>query len=402
MTLAVTMNMLISTCTLTLTSLVAMVWLSRHFLIWSQGKKGFLLTETYPGVAEAVPKVSVVVAAKDEAENIETCLTTMLDQDYPNFEMVVCNDRSTDETADIVQRIATEDSRLELINIKELPDQWCGKNNAMQTGIAGTDGEWICMIDADCRQTSRRTLSAAVRYAIDTEADLLSVLPVLEMRGFWENVIQPVCGGVMMIWFYPDKVNDPAKPNAYANGAFMLIKRSAYEAIGTHEAVKSEVNEDMHMASLVKRSGLRLVVARSQGLYVVRMYTSLAGILRGWGRIFYGTFGTLKRLTASFVLLAAMGLVPYAAAAWGLSLTATTIGTSSWHLACGIAGVAGVILQISVIYRYYKLIDARPRFAWTYPIGVFMVMLSLLISLSKLRSGASLTWRGTVYNSAGK
>ncbi|OPX22022.1 MAG: hypothetical protein B1H04_05635, partial [Planctomycetales bacterium 4484_123] len=144
-------------------------------------------------------------AAKDEQANIGRCVRTLLEQDYPDFEVIVVNDRSTDETAEIVQRLAEEDRRLRLINVGELPAGWCGKNHAMHVGIARARGEYICMMDADCRQTSRHSLRAAVAYALDSGTDLLSVLPNLELVGFWENVVQPVCGGIMMIWFSPEK-----------------------------------------------------------------------------------------------------------------------------------------------------------------------------------------------------
>ena len=383
-----------------LASLVALVWVSRHYLIWRERRNDSRLSPDYPGPPDDAPFIHVFVAAKDEADNIEPCVRSMLEQDYPNFSVTVCNDRSTDATGEIVERIAAEDPRVSLLNIERLPEGWCGKNNAMQTGICSTNSEWICMIDADCRQTSTRTLSTAMQYAADTDADLLSVLPDLDMRGFWEYAIQPVCGGVMMIWFRPDRVNDPNHPSAYANGAFMLMKRSAYEAIGRHERIKGEVNEDMHMADLVKKAGLNLRVVRSGGLYRVRMYTSLRSIVRGWARIFFGTFGTLKRLTLSFLLMTVMGLVPYVAAILGLSMGAAGAQGASLWWALGIAGAAGVVIQISVIFRFYRLIGARPLLAWSYPLGCLVVLLSLSIALSKLRKGAKVTWRGTSYSAA--
>jgi cellulose synthase/poly-beta-1,6-N-acetylglucosamine synthase-like glycosyltransferase len=383
-----------------LSGLVAAVWISRHVMISVERRRDLMLTDQSPSVAGEAPRITVVVAAKDEAENIEACVRSMLAQDYPNFRMVVANDRSTDGTGQIVRLLEREDERLRLLDITDLPDGWCGKNNAMQTAIASTDSEWICMIDADCVQTSGKTLSVAMRYALDSGADLLSVLPNLEMKGFWENVVQPVCGGIMMIWFLPDKVNSPARPNAYANGAFMLIRRSAYQAVGTHEAVRSEVNEDMHMAANVKRAGLRLRVIRNRGLYRVRMYTSLRQIVRGWGRIFYGTFGTLRRIGISLAVLTVMSILPYLAAALGLG--AAALGAGGWALACGLTGSAAVMLQVSVIYRFYKLIGARKSLAWTYVLGCAMAFAALCISLSKLRKGAKVTWRGTSYNSASR
>ncbi len=374
---------------------ITLVWASRHLMISRERRTGFVLTPPCPGPPEAAPKISVVVAAKDEAANIETCLRTMLDQDYPDFEIVACNDRSDDETGAIIDRLAAEHSRLRAVHITELPDGWCGKNNAMQHGIRAATGEWICMIDADCRQLCDRTLSVAMQYAEDTAADLLSVLPILEMKGFWEYVIQPVCSGVMMIWFHPDKVNSPNKPNAYANGAFMLIRRSAYEQLGAHEAVKDRVNEDMHMAALVKREGLNLRVVRSRGLYLVRMYTSLREIVRGWTRIFFGTFGTAARLSVSLAVVTIMGVLPYLTLIAGVG-AATATGQLGWWLVT-ILSAAAVGLQVSVIYRFYALAGGKRALAWTYLLGCLVTMLCLGGALTKLRPGSRLQWRGTSY-----
>lgn len=381
-----------------ISALVALVWSSRHLMIWRQ-RRAEILTPDSPGPEQDAPFVSVMVAAKDEAANIETCLRTLLAQDYPNFEVIAVNDRSDDSTGEIMDRLAGEDDRLRCIHIRELPDGWCGKNNAMSRAIAEARGDWFCMTDADCRFASPRTISAAVRYAHDKATDLLSILPKLEMHGFWERVIQPVCSGVMMIWFHPDKVNNSDKPNAYANGAFMLMRRDAYDAVGGHAAVRDRVNEDMHMADLVKREGLRLRVVISEDLYSVRMYESLGAILRGWSRIFFGTFGTLKRLSLSLLVMLVMGLLPYATAILGFSAVGAGWGPVWLWWACGIAGAAAAAMQISAIFRYYKLISAAPLLAWTYPFACVIVSGILLRSLSKLRPGAKVTWRGTSYSS---
>lgn len=383
-------------------SLVCLVWVSRHIMIITEKRSGFSLTEEFALADGPFPMISVLVAAKDEEENIETCVRTMLGQDYPNFELIVCNDRSSDRTAEIVAKIAKEDSRLKLITIERLPEGWGGKNNAMHTGIAQAKGEWICMIDADCRQTSPMTLRASMRYAHQTGSDLLSVLPTLEMRGFWENAVQPVCSGVMMIWFHPAKVNSPRHSNAYANGAFMLMKQSAYRAVGGHEAVRTCVNEDMHMAARVKGSGLKLQVVRNDGLYITRMYTSLPQIYRGWSRIFYGTFVTLRRIVLSLVALMTVSMLPYLAAAVGLTLAAIGVGPTDWLWGLGIAGSVAVSLQMTAIYRYYGLIGARRSLAWSYPIGCVVAMVALFTAISKLRKGAQIVWRNTSYAAAGQ
>jgi glycosyltransferase involved in cell wall biosynthesis len=376
--------------------LVFLVWSTRHLLISRQQGNHLLLSGDSPGPPGDAPMISVVVAAKDEAENIEACVRSLLGQDYPSFEIIVCNDRSSDETAHIVERIAAQDARVRLINIDSLPPGWYGKNHAVAKGVAAARGPWICMTDADCRQISTRTLSVAAQHALTTGADLLSVLPVLETRGFLEDVIQPVCGGVMMIWFNPEKVNNPDKPAAYANGAFILMKRSSYEAIGTHEAIKGMMMEDMHLARRIKQAGMNLRVVQSKGLYSVRMYASLKETIAGWSRIFFGAFITLGKLAASLATLVFMGLLPYAAAVVGLVLAASGGRTDLW-LVCGIAGLAAAGMQLSVIYRFYKLVGARKNLAWTYPLGCIAASIAVVLAMAKLLPGAKLTWRGTTY-----
>lgn len=372
-----------------------LVWATRHYMIFVERRTGFELTGEYAGPPADAPAVSVVVAAKDEEANIGTCVRSILAQDYPRFDMVVCNDRSTDRTGDIVMEMAKRDPRLSLCNIKELPEGWFGKNNAMQNGVATTKSPWICLIDADCNFASPRTLSVALQYAMDKKADLLSVLPQLEMKGFWENVVQPVCSGVMIIWFHPDKVNDPSKPNAYANGAFMLMKRSVYETIGTHAAVRQCLNEDMHMARLVKEKSMNLRVVRGGKLFSVRMYTSFQQIVRGWSRIFFGTFGTFKRLTASLAVMLIMGLLPYFTAVFGLAMGSSGVAHDSLWMATGLLASLASVMQLSVMFRYYKLIDGRPGLFWTYPIGCVVAVYALCQSLSRLRKGSVVTWRGS-------
>ena len=378
-----------------LTSVVAALWACRHVHIHRHLHERFVLADNCPGPPPEAPKLSVVVAAKDEEENIETCLRTMLDQDYPNFELIVCNDRSTDATGEIVRRIAEQDDRVRLIDIDSLPEGWCGKNHAMSKGVAASTGQWICMIDADCQQVSRRTLSTAVQHAINEKIDLLSVLPTLCMDSFWEIAVQPACSGTMMIWFNPDDVNNPDKPQAYANGAFMLIRRSAYQSIGTHEAIKDRISEDMHLAGLVKGAGLKLRVELSRDLYKVRMYSNLPDMVCGWCRIFFGTFGGPVRLFVSFLLLLMMSLLPWAAGVGGLLLLGAG---GSWAVACALAGAVAIIMQLSAMFRFYRLLKVSGMMAWTYVIGSIITLYILLLAITKHLPNAQIAWKNTTYS----
>ena len=380
-----------------LMSLMACIWLTRHVRIAREKRGGVLLSPDDPGPPIPAPKVSLIVAGKDEEANIESCVRSLLSQEYPDFEVIACNDRSTDRTGEILDRLAAEDGRLRVIHVRELPAGWKGKNHAMHQAVGLAAGECLFFTDADCRLTSPRTIAVAMRELASRGVGLLSILPNLAMKGFWENAIQPACSGVMMIWFEPGKVNNPAKHHAYANGAFILMRRDAYDAVGGHAAIRDALQEDMTLAQRVKRAGLGLAVTRSVGLYDVRMYTTLGQILRGWLRIFFGSFPSLGRLFPPLLLIVMMGLLPYAVAAVGLSLAAAGAAPVCWWRAAGLAGAGTALLQLSVIFRYYKLIYADPKFFWTYPLGGIIMACILLAAMTKHLPGAKLTWKGTSY-----
>jgi hypothetical protein len=210
-------------------------------------------------------------------------------------------------------------------------------------------------------------------------------------------VVQPVCGGVMMIWFEPRKVNDPNRKTAYANGAFMLLRRDVYDRIGQHRALQSCLQEDMEFARRAKAMGSGPVIVRNKGLYVVRMYTSLRAILRGWTRIFFGCFTSLQRLILSLLAVVLLGLLPCVAMILGAILAVAGVAPMEGWLATGIVGAAVLGIQYSVILRYYKLIDAKTAYGWLYPLGALMAVLALLSAVAKHLPGAKLTWKGTTY-----
>ncbi len=378
-----------------LTALVGLVWASRHIKIALEHRTGFSLKADYAPTPDPAPRISILVAAKDEQDNIETCVRSLAASDYPNFEIIVINDRSEDRTGEIADRLATEDDRIRVIHIETLPDGWKGKNHAMHTACEQATGEYLLFTDADCRQLSPHTLSVALQWMNDRGVGMLSLLPTLDIQSFWENIIQPVGTGVMMIWFEPAKVSNPDRPNAYANGAFILVRRDVYDRIGGHAAVKNDMQEDMELALRVKQQKLGLIVTRSAGLFSVRMYTSIGQIFRGWTRIFYGSFRTLRRLIISLVVMALMGLLPLAGMVVGLSAAGATDELRWW--VCGLVGLGAIVMQFSLMFRFYKIIRVNEWLCWTYPLGCLMVAGMLVAAIFKHIPGAKIVWKGTTY-----
>lgn len=374
-----------------LTLLIAIVWLRRHADL-NRARRDPVLRADEPGPSDdELPSLTVVVAGKDEESNIGRCIEGLLQQDYPRVRVVAVNDRSGDRTGAIIDALAARDPRLLALHVRELPAGWFGKNNAMREGTEHACGDWLCYSDADCTYDSPRLLSAAMRLALRERIDFLSVLPRLEAATIWEKIVQPVAGAVMVFWFPPERVNDPSKTAAYANGAFMLMPRATYDAIGRHDAVKNTLNEDMHMARRVKQARLRLRVIRGGDLYRVRMYTGLRQIWRGWSRIFYGCFGTFRRLLLSVLMLLVFSLSPYAAVIAGLVLERG----GGWLSAAGLVAIAS---QMSIMNRFYRIAGNPGGWFLTYPIGAGLCAAMLVNSMGRLGGRVTTTWRGTTYS----
>lgn len=381
-----------------LTMLTVLIWASRHAQLSRASRVMPPLDSTmYANAGGALPTVSLLVAAKDEEANIESCLRSLVEQDYPQLQIIAVNDRSTDATGAIIDRVAADGGRLTAVHVRELCPGWFGKNNAMREGVERSTGEWLCFTDADCVQVCRRSLAIAMRFALEKGSDFLSVLPAHETKGFWESVIQPACSGIMMIWFNPLRVNDPARRTAYANGAFMLMRRSCYEAIGGHEAVKTELNEDMHMARRAKEIGQRLRVVSNLDLYTVRMYDGFAKTRAGWSRIFYGCFGTLRRLVATAVMVSLVSLLPWAALAASIVASFTDAWAAKpWRVLFGASAVT-CFAQMTVMLRFYRMNRLNPIFALAYPLGAAIGLWALGGAVRRLGGRSTTTWRGTTY-----
>ncbi|MCZ6697307.1 MAG: glycosyltransferase, partial [Planctomycetota bacterium] len=151
-------------------SVVSIVWLIRHYHITiAQRLRPPIHSGMYRDPAGRLPSITGLVAAKDEESNIESCLQSLTSQDYSDLQIIAINDRSEDETGRIIDRLAGADDRLTAVHVDRLRQGWFGKNNAMREGVERAGGEWLCFTDADCVQTSKRSLTVAMQYALEHE-----------------------------------------------------------------------------------------------------------------------------------------------------------------------------------------------------------------------------------------
>ena len=345
------------------------------------------------------PLISIIVPARDEERNIRRCVEALLAQSYPNFELIVLDDRSTDATPKILTELAGRDPRLHTLHGKKLPKDWAGKPHALYQAVREAHGDWLCFVDADTFATPE-ALAAVYNEAVRQSADLFTILTQQELGSFWEKVILPLVFTALSVGFSPHKVNDPTKPDAIANGQFIFIKQNVYDAIGGHAAIKSSIVEDKDLASLVKHSGYRLVMADGRAVASTRMYTSLAEMWEGWTKnMFLGLRGS-----PGLMLLGAFGAFVSLVAALALPLWLLA-GLSWWGAGGGLRALL-IVLEAAILWGYlifWRILTLREMkvsswYAFSIPLGAAIFAAMMFTSAWKVLSGAGVTWKGRNYS----
>ena len=373
------------------------IWPIRHAVIGWVLRRLDVLTPNSPRFAgPAPPLVSAIIPAKDEEAILADCLASVAAQTYPNLEILVVDDRSGDRTAEIARAFAARDPRARLISIEHLPDGWTGKTHALQTAADQARGAWFWFLDADTRHAPEN-LSIVLEYARSNKAALASLLPEMRCETFWENVVQPLAGIVLLQSFPLILVNNDRSSVAFANGQYILIERSAYEAAGGHRAVRDRFVEDIHLAERVKGLGLPIRVAIARGIGSTRMYTSLDTLVRGWSRILYDALGRspwrlLVRLLDPLIF-SQSGHVALVAAIVLLVARGAANPFALWLLGLSLAHHAYSYMVLRRLYRF-----TAPRLwsvAW-FPVANLVMDWILLRSIGMCLTGR-VTWRGTAY-----
>jgi chlorobactene glucosyltransferase len=344
--------------------------------------------------AEAMPdapSLSIIVPARNEQRNIETCLRSLLEQCAVDAEVIVVDDRSTDATRDVLGALQREFPQLKIVDGAELPEGWVGKPWACVQGAAQARGEWLLFTDADSRHMSHASVST-LAFARARNADALTIMTGQEMRTLGERAVLPaILGLVVFASGTLEAINDPQRRDrALANGQYILIRRDAYDALGGHGAVRGEIVEDIEFARHLKRDGrFRMVVAEGTQLVQVRMYRSLRELWDGFTKNMYlGARGSIVALAGGTLFCASLSVAPPL-----LALAAAR--ERDWPGALEALSVTAAVIALAAYGADY--VSMPRRIAVYTPFGIAMFGAIALNSTRRALTGAGFEWRGRRY-----
>ncbi len=339
-----------------------------------------------------LPLVSILVPARNEERNIESCVSSLLAQDYPAKEVIVLDDDSSDRTASIVEAMAARDRSLTLVRGKPLPPGWIGKNYACHQLSQAARGEWLLFTDADTVH-SPQSVSASLRAAVEEDLDFLSLIPHIITISFWEKVILPVIPfGLLGFWPLGLMNSIPHPRAAMALGPFMLVRRKTYLRAGGYEAIRDNIVDDVALAREVKRTGGRVAIMDGTDLVSVRFYRNFREIWGGLSKSIFGALDySLTTATLYFIAGWCLFIYPYFQVFQGLAFREFHF-LSFWVPSFQIA--LAWIMHYRVARRF-KLSPLTPLFSG---LALALTLLMIVNSVRCSLTGKGLAWKGRYYN----
>ncbi|MFZ0801835.1 MAG: glycosyltransferase [Terriglobales bacterium] len=333
------------------------------------------------------PRVSIIVPARNEEEHIEQTLTQLLQLDYPDYDVVAVNDRSTDRTGEVMDRVASTPKGhqlLRVIHVSQLPPNWLGKAHAMWTGANQANGEWLLFTDADVLFRPD-TLTRTLAYAAAERADHVVLFPDFVMYGPGERMMIAFFQTLFLFGHRPWKVADPKTKDFMGVGAFNLIRRQVYQAVGTYEALRFEVLDDMKLGKVVKTGGYRQRNVFGRGLLSIRWAKSAMGVVENLTKNMFAvlSYQWWRSLASTFGLIF-LNILPFA----GVLLAH---GWARAPYAVALASLFGIYVGMS------RMSDIPAYYFVLHPVSSVLFVYIMLRSMVLTLGRGGVVWRGTFY-----
>ena len=340
-----------------------------------------------PAKSGASTRVSVIVPARNEEHDIEQTLRRLLALDYNNYEVVAVDDRSSDRTGEIIGRLASSKDAhgiLKVISIEALPSAWVGKTHAMWTAAQQATGDWLLFTDADV-QFKPDSVRRAIAYAEAERADHVVLFPRMIMKQPGEKMVTAFFLTLFVFGHRPWKVANPRTRDHMGVGAFNLIRRRVYESIGTYQALRMEILDDMKLGKVVKNAGYAQRNVFGADLISIRWAKSAMGMVNNLTKNFYAVMSfQWPRALASCVGLAFLNLLPF----FGALLAH---GWARLPYAIALASMFSIYAGMS------KQSDVPPYYFVLHPVSTTLFVYTMLRSMIITLGRGGVEWRGRFY-----
>jgi hypothetical protein len=361
------------------------VWFLQAGLLWIH--LGRLRRVAASGAAGPAgwPRVSAIVPARDEERSIGDALVSRLADDYPDLEVIVVDDRSTDRTGEVIARIAADDRRVRAIRVDELPSGWLGKVHALARGTEAATGDWLLVSDADI-EMKPGGLRRAVAYCEAEGLDFLALVPEFRSPSFLVDVAWTVFMRVLGTFVDPSAVRDPASRTAMGSGGFMLARRAVFDRTPGFEHLCLDTTDDISLGVMMKRAGARCDFADGRGIARIGIYHNLRELFRGVEKNAGSLVqAPLAAVVGAICLAGLFEFAPFAALLSGVD----------WLVWLGaLAAVAGTAASVSALHRNTGLV--APALLW--PLGWAIISAAILRSAWLLHRRGGVVWRDTFYS----
>lgn len=338
------------------------------------------------------PLISILIPARNEEKNIRRCLRSLLRQDYPNTEIIVLDDNSSDNTAGIVGEYVKKNRNIKLINGLPLPSGWLGKSFACQRLSESANGKFLLFTDADTLHFKNSVSSAAAAMIIN-KMDAISVFARQITVSLHERMMVPFAN-YFLLTFLPLGLVLKSKNPLFctAIGQFMMFKKEVYEKIGGHESVKKEILEDIHISKQVKRNGFRFMVFDGKNNFYCRMYKNLGEVIKGYSKVLSAVFDyNIYLQTAVTILVFTFFLMPFI-------VLPLSIFIFDWPqiIINFIIAQIGIILTMKIVLT----IRFRDRVVdiFLFPLSVIYLLMISVHSMVKCKSASGVYWKGRTYD----
>ena len=342
-----------------------------------------------------MPKVSVILPARNEEDFITKCLETLCKQNYKNFEIIAINDSSEDKTEEIIEKFAKNDSRVIHVSAREKPKNWMGKNWACMEGFKKATGDLLLFTDADTK-FKKNVMELTVSHLLSEHLDALTVIPRLRCIDKITKITLPMLSTFLHSRYSALNVNNPKKEVGYFFGSFFMITREIYEGIGTHEIVKQEIVEDGALGKITKESGGKLKMVRGEHLIEALYSRSAKEMWNGLKRLMVPLYHQNSSWAVGvffavlFILFMPIPFLAYSMIAFDSSISFTTLLISAIISTITVFTASAMEAKMGLNLSLVNSIFA--------PIGGLIVVLGFLAGILQANKSTAVSWRGRKYS----